>query len=317
MVCGCCGAKGVNRLTCSCHHIGRNSHVCLRLVQPGAGAGRQVNRGRGGGAGAGGHGGDGFALEHRARGARNNVQRRRRNRDLLRAPEQRPLSAAAINTDYSNRLEPVKDADSLVRNLGDLTVNELALPSLITVTEWSSKKALNSYYDLLNNNGHDVEYLSVDHKFRTDRIQTLWDTRVWAEQIIESSEYGKYTFIKLRNNITEDHETIGYFSVHLPHKTGRDKAKQLLQEGIRRHQDDLQGVIIAGDFNLNPRDLAGQFQFNEENLTPIFQAHQPTTRNGTCKDNFLTSDLFTVDRSDILNDCDYFTHYPILEEFAI
>jgi hypothetical protein len=103
------------------------------------------------------------------------------------------------------------------------------------------------------------------------------------------------------------------FAVHLPHKRGRQKARNLLTKAIfdLTYFNKPQAVAIVGDFNIQ-FDARHHFYFPD--FTALF-FNQPTTERGGRIDNVLVNHYLAlqVDNyvKDIHDNCELFSHYPI------
>lgn len=116
------------------------------------------------------------------------------------------------------------------------------------------------------------------------------------------SDVGKYAGVILERGSCK----VALLGVHSPKQKGkRQQSYRLMSEYIEQYGDDVDEVIVAGDFNGNQSQvseyISGKFAFDETTTT---------TKSNLCLDNIVVQNWdyhhTLVDRSNTL-----FSHYPI------
>ncbi|PAA84165.1 hypothetical protein BOX15_Mlig009936g1 [Macrostomum lignano] len=153
--------------------------------------------------------------------------------------------------------------EQLVKDVQEETEQQL---SILTVSELSSIEAGREFVGKLNWS------CEVDNIKRQENILTAFDPKVWEQLAVkeieesgkdkESGDYfisaeGRYLAVKLKHK--ETGMTLMYFSVHLPHKSNREKAYGILHEAIVSYGQDVDSVMIGGDWNMEPSEIVEKF----------------------------------------------------------
>ena len=227
MVCSCCGTEGKNRSGCSCR--GGRSHACLN------------NRTR---------------RELREIAPRNQLPQ---NADIW--------SIAAINADASNRREPVNTPARLGVEMAYFVSRSptgLRDPAILCISELQPVEGIRKFFEELNPNQNWPRYDKVVEKLNaTERMAICWDTNRWTNIMVRCgvnrssecvvSERGRYMVVCLEERANGRPEKLLLFSVHLPHKRGRQEARRLLLQAVTdlERLNQPQAVAIVGDFNIN------------------------------------------------------------------
>ena len=184
-------------------------------------------------------------------------------------------------------------------------------------------KAAHLFFDRLNRNQNGPGYDRIIEKLLPgERISVFWDTNLWENIGIKNniqshrecivSSQGRYMAICLQTKGANPVKLL-VFAVHLPHKSGRQRARDLLTKAATDlvHLHKPQAVAIVGDFNI-------QFDARIHYFFPDFIAlffQRPTTERGGRIDNvlvnqYLASHVANYDK-EIHDECGLFTHYPI------
>lgn len=278
MTCSCCGALKKTKTGCSCS--GGKSHTCLKT-----------------------------AKELLVKGTVLNI-----HKPLPPLPKRRVhcedlpsnLQILAVNTDGTNRYVKINKCETLLEAMHKMTVKYS--PNVMTVTEWGSMRNATKYSTTLK-----MEYDHLESSIgSSDNIQTLWRTDAWSKHSVDwqFSKLGRYLRVELTQK-NASNLIIAHYSVHLPHigVKNRQRAHQLLLNSLETENDNVDGIVISGDFNLPPQKLNLEFP----QFTSLFTEGTHTTQNGTSKDNVLISDKLTCNAADstVLTEISLFSHFPI------
>ncbi|PAA65713.1 hypothetical protein BOX15_Mlig011052g1 [Macrostomum lignano] len=251
--------------------------------------------------------------------------------------------ALAINADATNRMEKLqgdklaRGLEQLVKDVQEETEQQL---SILTVSELSSINAGREFVTKLNWS------CEVDNIKGQENILTAFDPKVWEQLAVkeieesgkdkESGDYfisaeGRYLAVKLKHK--ETGMTLMYFSVHLPHKSNREKAYGILHEAIVSYGQDVDSVMIGGDWNMKPNEILEKFDNTpakgKENLEfkLALSSDVPggTSTGGRTIDNFALlqrkqgNQKVSFGRTQIMleKQAEYTSHAPILAEVKL
>eukprot|EP00276_Gloeochaete_wittrockiana_P006695 CAMPEP_0184656150 /NCGR_PEP_ID=MMETSP0308-20130426/15793_1 /TAXON_ID=38269 /ORGANISM="Gloeochaete witrockiana, Strain SAG 46.84" /LENGTH=150 /DNA_ID=CAMNT_0027093125 /DNA_START=310 /DNA_END=762 /DNA_ORIENTATION=+ len=103
-------------------------------------------------------------------------------------------------------------------------------------------------------------------------------------------------------------------SVHLPHKTGRAKAYNALLKAVEDYSPDCDGVIVYGDFNMEPGQIAAEFK---DFKVALDRTHDATTDKNRRKDNCIYQGSLAATSVKVWRDEDAFSHRPISADMKV
>lgn len=153
------------------------------------------------------------------------------------------FSVAAVNTDWSNRKSIVDTPRKLVNEMCGLTSGLLAMPSLLTVTEWSSASSATSFVNELPE-----DYCENHFKPGYDYLQTVWNPQMLDLEACVTSNVGKYMCSIFKD--AHSRAKLAHFSFHGPYTSSTRKkvAAQALLKELDRQAEDVDHIVIAGVF---------------------------------------------------------------------
>lgn len=213
---------------------------------------------------------------------------------------------AAVNADWTNRHHSINTSTKLVDFLADLTLddNNLCQPDALVVSEMGPTACRMLARTLA------PTYRSVVDKIGYDHLQLLWDSRVFQSGgPTQVSTVGKYIVQPLTWRDDPD-TSAALVAIHLPAVKNIRVARRCLVAAIDRLMDDFKEIIIAGDANMQPAELAEEFP----DFKCCFRRGDVTTRAGTAPDNILAwkaDDGVRVRRTQVLNNTRKLSHFPI------
>lgn len=130
------------------------------------------------------------------------------------------------------------------------------------ISELSPIKGAQLFFDRLNENKNGPGYDRIIEKLLPgERISVFWNTNLWENIDIKNniqsktkrivSSQGRYMAICLQTKGATPVKLL-VFAVHLPHKSGRQRARELLTKAATDlvHFNKPQAVAIVGDFNI-------------------------------------------------------------------
>lgn len=137
----------------------------------------------------------------------------------------------ALNTDWTNRHASINTPETLAAHVRDTVVETLAMPDVVTLSELSSARTGSRILSLPEMTLYDGFPFKVDR----DHVQTLFRTDRW--QLVDEGHHttfgsaaGRYFALLLEHVVSK--KRLLHFSVHLPHKKGK-------QEGTCSHHFSL------------------------------------------------------------------------------
>jgi hypothetical protein len=310
MVCGCCGAAGRNARGCSCKgNKGGKGHSCQKsILKPVSEKHLEASEVR-----------------------TNKVVSNRQICPLVLGPSPRTddiWSIGAINADASDRKAIVRSWKAFGNNLSDyvsIKKDGLKYPAILCISELSTIKGAQLFLNRLNQNNYGLRYGHVMRPLiNKEHISVYWNENLWTKTAIknniEGESEGGYIVSSIGRYMATCLQTKGanpvkllLFAVHMPHKSGRENARNLLNKAVVElaQVNNAQAVAIVGDFNI-------QFNTNKHDFFPDLIAlffQRPTTENGRRIDNVLVNPYLAgyVENytKDIYNKCNFFCHFPI------
>ena len=187
-------------------------------------------------------------------------------------------SIAIFNADWSNRTPEVNTPEKLVAFLASM-VEDMGRPDAFSICECRlstvtalSKKIHKSYWYATKA----IEYANQGH------LALFYDSTVLrAVSNFQISDIGKYGFQRFEEIATK--KKIVLACVHLPHKKGKEKARNLLKNAMESEKKWADCIKVFGDFNTKPTDLATYFP----TFTICIKRGTKTTNKKTSPDNFI------------------------------
>lgn len=210
------------------------------------------------------------------------------------------IKLGAINTDHTNRDEAVATPKKLADDITQRLCTDQ--PAVLTLSEVSPQSLLRHITEQLG-----TKYTGVCEKLSYDKIVQLWDCGIYERNKdfpVEVSNVGKYMGVSLRHvTLNEEHLHV---SVHLPHKKGKGRAFQLLDNYLATTAEKYNSVFIHGDFNERPERLREKLK----NLEFAFNDGTATTKKGNACDNIGAWEGEVFTSATVQQDAPY-EHHPI------
>merc|ERR1711943_133620 len=224
--------------------------------------------------------------------------------------EEPTLNILGMNTDWTNRHPSISTQDDLINHLVDKSNgSNMHLGVFSELGKTSSTNLIERF----KGNGFNTK-LAYDH------IALVWSSSFEVSSLIQSkksnsfigeyvvSDIGKYAGVVLE---LPNRNRVGFLGVHsYKQKQKRLNGYNLMNKWIES-VDDLDEVVIAGDFNGSKKEISSIIQGKY-----AFDDSQHTTKAQNSLDNII------VQTYDYQNTCvDYstelFSHYPIQAEVSL
>ncbi|GAM22186.1 hypothetical protein SAMD00019534_053610 [Acytostelium subglobosum LB1] len=212
------------------------------------------------------------------------------------------FNVQTANLDATNR-HPTVNAFPL---LADYVVNNIDVDtaSISTLTEVSGSTFANHLDARL------PHHTPISNNLRgRDFIVTTYDNNLFVMDTdygVVVSGMGKFQSFRLFGLDGLSYQVI---AAHLPHKSGRALARQLISDHFNDVHDDVHHVIVLGDFNCQPTPLSGVF----DDYLDLSVTEGMLTTATRAPDNILHTDMDVVGL-EVFTDT-VFTHCPIRQTF--
>eukprot|EP01116_Phalansterium_solitarium_P012045 TRINITY_DN27996_c0_g1_i1.p1 TRINITY_DN27996_c0_g1~~TRINITY_DN27996_c0_g1_i1.p1 ORF type:complete len:252 (-),score=66.33 TRINITY_DN27996_c0_g1_i1:190-945(-) len=213
------------------------------------------------------------------------------------------VSVAALNVDWTNRKPPINVERNFLAKFKSLTLDTLAAPNFVSVSEISGKHFPKKLHAELADRGYGLTWSKPAYDWLATYAHG-WAQMPNSDEIV--SNVGKYVGKLLVND--SGNCTVLHLSVHLPSKIRKQLAWNALVQFVDEAPSkyELDGIIVAGDFNTSANEIQRYLSM----ATAIPHGTVTTEENGQ-DDNIAFSDYFTTKSFTVHKAENSFKHHPI------